>query len=230
MLWVITMEKMTKYAKFNYTEQDQDLIEGLEEYLNEHVEEVFAFFDSSLPRTIVNISIIPTKKEYDEIIKKRRQTTEDIPSWVIGNYYNGTIEYVSLHDYKNTSHAFPPEKYSENLEYYKKTIIHEYVHFVTGEYLVKNRAGDPPKYLNEGIAAYLSHQRDGKKPSFIYSLDDILNSRTCYEGWYLLTKYIIEQKGKDYFLMLLKNNIRSKSEASELYEEAKSFYDSLDNN
>ncbi len=224
------MQKITKYAVFNYSEQDQDLIDGLEDYLNEHAEEIFEFFDPTLPRKVVNITIVPTKKEYDEGLQRIKQTTNEIPKWSIGNYYNGTIRYVSLHDFKSTSHAFPNEKYDENLDYYKKTIVHEYVHFVTGEFLVKNKVGDPPKYLNEGIAAYLSHQRDGKKTIFNFSLDDILNSNTCYEGWYLLIKYIVEQKGRDYFLMLLKNNDRSKFEAPKLYEEAKAFYYKNENN
>ena len=216
------MEKKTKYAVFNYSKQDQDLIDDLEEYLNNHAEEVFEFFDSTLPRTAVNINIIPTKKEFDEYVKELKHITE-VPAWVIGNYGNNTISYVSLHDYKNTSHAFPPEKYEESLDYYKKTIVHEYVHFVVGLFAVKNN-NYPIKWLNEGIAQYLSHQKEDIKLVFNYSLDDIYNSNTCYSGWYLLTKYVIEEKGKDYFLKLLTNNTLTMSETPKLIKEAKEFY------
>ena len=170
------MEKITKYVKFNYCEQDQDLINELDEYLNSHIEEIYDFFDIELPRTLVDINIIPTKKQYDELVKNRKQILE-VPSWEIGNYHNGIIEYVSLHDYKNTSHSFPPEKYDENLEYYKKTIVHEYVHYVIGLYINKTKSEKPLKYLNEGLAQYLSHQRDREKTLFTCSLDEIINSR-----------------------------------------------------
>ena len=222
------MEKITKYARFNYSEQDQDLINILDEYLNTHSEEIFNFFDPTLSNTMINIDIIPTKKGYDEIVQKRRHTTE-IPAWEIGNYNNGTIEYVSLHDYKNTKHAFSPEKYDEALDSYKKTIVHEFVHFVLGLYIVKINSVGPLKYLNEGIAQYLSHQRDGMNLSFTYSLDDIVNSKNCYPGWFLLTKYIIEEKGKDYFMMLLKDKQKAIQDTPLLYNEAKSFYDDYEN-
>ena len=217
------MEKVTKYARFNYCEQDHDLINDLDEYINAHVGEVYDFFDIELPRDLVKINIIPTKKQYDELVQNRKQILE-VPLWEIGNYNNGIIEYVSLHDYKNTTHAFPPEKYDENLEYYKKTIIHEYVHYVIGLYLTNTKSDNPLKYLNEGLAQYLSHQRDKVKPIFTYSLDEIINSKNCYLGWYLITKFIIEEKGKDYFLKLLKNSDYALSLTPKIYKEAKEFY------
>ena len=223
------MEKITKYAIFNYSEQDQDLINLLDKYINEHAEEIYTFFDSTLFRTQVKINIISTKQQYDEIVQKRRQTIET-PTWEIGSYYDGTIEYVSLHDYKSTAHAFSPEKYKESLEYYKKTIMHEFVHFVVGQYIAKNNTNKPLKYLNEGIAQYLSHQRDDINLVFKYSLDEIVNSNNCYLGFFLLTKFIIEEKGKDYFMTLLRNRERAIMETPKLYKEAKFFYDNYENN
>ena len=223
MMLVNGMEKVTKYARFNYCEQDYDLINDLDEYINAHVGEVYDFFDIELPRDLVKINIIPTKKQYDELVQNRKQKLE-VPLWEIGNYNNGIIEYVSLHDYKNTTHAFPPEKYDENLEYYKKTIIHEYVHYVIGLYLTNTKSDNPLKYLNEGLAQYLSHQRDKVKPIFTYSLDEIIKSNNCYLGWYLITKFIIEEKGKDYFLKLLKNSDYALSLTPKIYKEAKEFY------
>lgn len=218
------MEKVTKYVRFSYDLKDQDLIDTLDECINNHAEEIFDFFDTTLPRTLVSIKIISTKSEYDEVVKKRRNT-ETIPSWEIGNCHDGIIEYVSFHDYNNTTHAFPLEKYNENLEYYKKTIIHEYVHFVVSLYINKNNADKPMRYLNEGVAQYLSHQRDNENLIFTNTYDEIINSNNCYLGWFLLAKFIIEEKGKDYFLMLLKNRELALSEASKLYNEAKEFYD-----
>lgn len=220
------VEKITKYAKFIYSKDDEDLIDELENYLNMKAEDVFAFFDDALPRDLVEVRIIPSKNEYDAIVQKRRQTS-DTPKWEIGTSHNGVIEYVSLHDYKSTSHAFPPEKYSENLEYYKKTIVHEFVHYVTYLYRKKYNIDPPLRYLNEGIAQYLSKQRDSIKKNFNSTLDDILNSRNNYKGWYLLTKFIIEQYGRDYFLELFGNQKKAYLETPRLYTEARQYYDNL---
>lgn len=222
------MEKITKYAKFVFDEVDKDLIGELEDYLNFHAEEIFQFFDPDLPRKIVKICIISTKSEYDEIVKKRRGVM-DIPTWEIGNCQEETIEYVSLHDYKNTSHAFPPEEYAEALGEYKKTIVHEYTHFVEVLYTEKNNSDYPIKWLNEGIAQYLSNQRENIEPDFSFTLDNILNGKSCYIGWYLMTKYVVERYGKEYFLKLARNNKLALDETEKIYNEAKEYYDNLKN-
>ena len=222
------MEKITKYAKFYYSKDDEDLINELENYLNMNAEVVYNFFDPTLPRNLVDIKIIPTKKEYDEIVLKRRDDNE-IPKWEIGNFYDNVIEYVSFYDYKNTSHAFDPEKYDENLELYKKTIVHEFVHYVSYLYREKYKSDKPLKYLNEGIAQYLSGQRDNIKQILNSSLDDILNSQNCYVGWYLLTKYIIDKYGRDYFFELFNSQEKALCETPRLYAEAKEYYESMNN-
>jgi len=215
------MEKNTLYAKFIYNEEDEELVNSLENSLNENGQKIFDFFDSSLERTPLEIKIIPTKKEYDELNKKRRGV--EIPKWSIGTFYDNTIEYVSLNDYKNTTHAFPKEKYNEALDYYKKTIIHEFTHYVLFLYIKKYNNVSPLKYLNEGIAQYLSGQRDNMKYEFNYSLDDILGNN-CYPGWYLMTKYIIEKYGKEYFLKLVIDSKLATDETPRIYEEAKKYF------
>ena len=218
------MEKETKYYKFNYSKEDEDLIVELEEFLNQKREDIFNFFDSSLQREQVEINIIPTKKEYDEIAKKIRGV-EEIAKWSIGFVYKNIIEYVSLHDYKNTAHAFSEDRYLEKLDYFKKTIVHEYVHFVGGLYCKKNNLDWPVKFLNEGIALYLSGQKDNMDIPFNYTIEDILESKSSYNAWYLLTKYIIEEYGKEYFLELFGNNELAVKEAPRLFEEAKEYYE-----
>ncbi|MBR1817587.1 MAG: hypothetical protein IJ772_01935 [Bacilli bacterium] len=176
------MEKITKYAKFVYEESDEDLIRELEESLNQNAEAIIHFFDSSLPKELVEIKIIPTKEEYDKIVQERTEFKE-IPKWNIGNSHSSVIEYVSLHDYKNTSHAFTPEKYNQALEGYKRTIVHEYVHYIVNLYHRIHHTEFPLRYLNDGIAQYLSGQRDGIKEVYFYSLENILNSQNGYAGW-----------------------------------------------
>ena len=217
------MEKETKYYKFTYSKEDEDLIVVLEDYLNQKREDIFNFFDSSLQKEQVEINIIPTKKEYDEIAKKIRGV-EEIAKWSIGFVHENIIEYVSLHDYKNTAHAFSEDRYLEKLDYFKKTIAHEYVHFVGGLYCKKNNLEWPVKFLNEGIALYLSGQKDNMDSPFNYTIEDILESKSSYDAWYLLTKYIIEEYGKEYFLKLFGNNELASCEAPRLFGEAKEYY------
>ena len=217
------MKKITKYATFVYEKEDEDLIEELEKQINSCAESIFSFFDSTLPRELVNITIFPSKQMYDEVVKKRRGVSE-IPKWEIGNNRDANIEYVSLHDYKNTTHAFEPEEYEKALDYYKKTIIHEYVHFIVGLYRKKYNFEKPLKYLNEGIAQHLSGQRENIKQVFNYTLDDVLNSKNNYVAWYLMTKFIIDTKGRDYFLELLRNRKKAEEETPYLYEQARDYY------
>ena len=218
------MERITKQFKITYSKNDEDLIIELEDYLDQKYEDIFNFFDSSLQKEQVEINIIPTKKEYDEIAKKIRGV-DTIPNWSIGISHDNKIEYVSLHDYKNTSHAFSEDKYLEKLDYYKKTIVHEYVHFVAGLYLKKNNCDSPIKYLNEGIATYLSGQKEEIEIPFSFKIEDILESSSNYDAWYLLVKYIIEEYGKEYFLELFKNREVALKETPRLFEEAKDYYE-----
>ena len=46
---------------------------------------------------------------------------------------------------------------------------------------------------------------DDKQIDFNYSLEDILRSSNCYNGWYLVTKYIVENYSHDKIIDLLLN-------------------------
>ena len=220
------MEKQTLYAKFIYEKQDEKLVNILEEYIEENAERIFEFFDPSLERKPLEIEIISTKKEYDERQKARRKV-EEIPNWSVGTYYDNKIEYVSFNDYQNTGHRYTEENYEDALNHYKKTIIHEFTHYVLKLYIDKYDNNEPLKYLNEGIAQYLSGQRDNMKLEFNYSLDNILNSKDCYPGWYLMVKYILDEYSREYFLKLLIHNDLALSETPYLYDEAKEYYEEL---
>ena len=54
------MEKLTRYAKFIYDEQDEDLIDELESKLNQEAEDIFDFFDPTLERISTTINITRT--------------------------------------------------------------------------------------------------------------------------------------------------------------------------
>ena len=139
------------------------------------------------------------------------------------------VFYLSLNDYKNTAHKFDKKHYKEAFEHYKKTLVHEFVHFVNLECFNRIRkCGRPAKYLSEGIATYLSGQKDNKKIIFDYSIDDIMHfdyNKSCYDGWYLVTKYLVENYDKQFVLSLFESNREANDFLqNELYEKAKEFY------
>lgn len=214
------MEYIGKYAKYTYNEEDKDLIKGLDEYINKDAEDIYSFFDPTLERKKAEIHIIPTKEEYDNIVKKRRNV-DIVPKWDIGNTGEGIITFVSLNDYNNTEHACILKDYNKAIDDYNKTIVHEYVHFVSILYKKKNNIGKSLKYLDEGIAQYLSHQRDNLKRDFHYSLEDILESKSCYMGYYLMVKYILDNYGKEYYLKLLSDNDYALEETKKIYKQIK---------
>ena len=96
-----------KTAIFNFEKVDNDLIETLADYLDKHAYEVHEFFEL-VPKDKVTINIIPTKEEYDDVYRKSRGLPEDffLEKWMIGNCRNGVITYLSLHDFKSTTHAY----------------------------------------------------------------------------------------------------------------------------
>ena len=212
------MNITSKYSKINYEENDEILAKELSKYLDNHAEEIYDFFDPTLERNIININIM-TKGKYDELHKETYHG--EVPKWSVGFYNGKCINYVSLNDYKNTSHKI--DDYEEAFSYYLKTIVHEYVHFVTSEYCIKNDLDKPIKYLSEGIAQVLSGQRDNDKISFTYTTDDILNSSN-YGAWYMTTKYILDVEGKNKFFELLSNRKEAQNYVIENIDNMKMYY------
>ena len=173
------------------------------------------------------INIIKTKKELDVIHRKfnNLDSNTDVPKWIVG--FSSTdmkIYYLSLNDYKNTQHAFDKSNYNFKLDEYKKTILHEFIHYVNRCFCKKNNSIFSCKFLAEGIAQYLSGQKGNMILQFNYDLDDILNSNNCYNGWYLTTKYIIDKYPKAFLLDLLKDRNKAHDFLKNEYKEIKNYY------
>ena len=213
-----------KYAIFNYDEKDKDLIYHLESYINDKATRIFDFF-GYVPSEKVNISIIPTKEEYDNQLKKIRNSDLPIPLWNIGTTtYDNRINLVSLNDYQNTAFKNQLNNYDNALLEYQKTILHEFVHYVTISYCNEFKYPIPCKCLLEGIAQYLSGQREDKKMEFKYSLDDLLLTNNCYDGWLLFVRYILTTFPEDYFIGLLEDYNYASREIISKYEDVKKYY------
>lgn len=214
------MQKECKFAIFNFDECDQNLIDELVEFLDQNAQRIFDFFELQATKKVI-VNIIPTKKEFDDFIRKSRNLSDEdkIPRWVIGTFADGVITYLSLNDFKNTSHA------CKGLEYYKKTILHEFVHFTNALFNALHNCPYTEKFLSEGIASYLSMQRDGKKIDFDYSIEEVLSTKRfnpSYDAWHLLTQYLVENYDKEFVLGLFKDNQQArKFVKKELFEKVK---------
>ena len=228
------MKKEGKFAIFNFEAQDTKLIDELSVYLDNNAEEIFNFFELDICQETIKlqINIIPNKQSFDECYNKDHNLPQGqiVKDWVIGYYNNknNKIVYLSLTDYKNTAHAELLQDYDKALDYYKKTIVHEFVHYANALYCHKNSCGHTIKYLSEGLASYLSQQRKDKKIEFCYTLEDILShKKPCYDGWHLITKYLVENYPKNFVLDLIKDRYKSEDFLKkELYPKVKNKYSS----
>ena len=182
--------------------EDENLVFELNNYINENINEIYSFFELKDIISKATIIILSTKEEFDKEVRPLKKEYEEygVPSWVIGFSLKDKIYFLSLSDYKNT-----PHKDKIDLLAYKKTILHEYIHYIVGLYLFENKCSYPLRALNEGIAQYLSHQRDKNIITLKHDLSEVLDATTAYSEWYLITKYIIDNYSKEYFLELLRD-------------------------
>ncbi len=188
------MIKDSNYERVIYDEVDGSLVDHIISYIDDNADMVFSFFGYK-PDKKVDIYIVKDKDNYDTILKGLRNSNEDIPKWNIGTTtYDGRIYYLSLNDYANTSHQ------NETLDGYKKTILHEFVHFVTYEYCNNKKISYPHQILLEGIAQYLSNQNSEKEIKYNPEKD------FSYDNALYVVRYIMDNKGKDYFLYLLEHD------------------------
>lgn len=222
------MQKECKTAIFNFQESDKDLIDSLAVYLDSHAEEIYNFFEIDCPKEKVVINIVPTKKEYDDLYRRTRGLSGDFPvaGWMIGNCRDGIITYLSLHDYKNTTHAYKDVEYAKALDYYKKTILHEYVHFINENFNLVHNCNYTEKYLVEGIACYLSKQKENQRTPFNFTCEQLLNkNNNLYGAYYLITKYFVENYDKKYVLEVFQSNRQARELLkNELFDKAQQFY------
>ena len=196
------MEKEFDHAIFKYNLEDENLVFELNNYINENINEIYSFFELKDIISKATIIILSTKEEFDKEVRPLKKEYEEygVPSWVIGFSLKDKIYFLSLSDYKNT-----PHKDKIDLLAYKKTILHEYIHYIVGLYLFENKCSYPLRALNAGIAQYLSHQRDKNIITLKHDLSEVLDATTAYSEWYLITKYIIDNYSKEYFLELLRD-------------------------
>ena len=221
------MIKESKYAIFEYEESDAVLINELSDFINDNAERIFNFFGVNT-RIKPVIKIIPTKVEFDkQFIKDHSWAGPDYQceKWLRGYAKNETITYLSIHDYKNTSHAF--KNYRKALEDYKRTLVH----FVNIIFIAENNCTQyTAKYLSEGLASCLSGQREHKVMTFNCTLDEVLykereSKKSYYDNWHLVAKYLLENYEHDFIIELIKDPIKANNFLiDELYDKVNKFH------
>lgn len=226
------MTKENEFAIFNFKLCDQDLIHELDGYISKNAQNIYDFFEiKKKDKAIINI--IPTKAEYDAFYIKKYNLKEGqkVPKWAIGSRADdGQIYMVSLFDYKNTSHAYEEKDYNIALVRFKKTLLHEFTHFVNLEFQKERKCSYTETWLSEGLATYLSGQKTDKKiEGFPFTLQQLMPQKSfdsCYDGWYLLVKYLVENYPKQKIFELIESNRQAREFLKDiLYAEVKNYYD-----
>ena len=222
------MRKDNSFAIFYYNKQDEDLIDVLSSYIEEKAHVAFDFFQVEMPKSKVKIKIVSSKKEYDKYYIKMYKLSPEtkLYGWMIGNFNfeKNQITYLSLHDFKNTTHRLKDVPFNDALDYYKKTILHEFVHYVNGLFRKEHDCGYAEKFLTEGIATYLSGQNDAASlPKFDFTLEEVLDrNKNNYGAYFLLTKYFVEH----YVLNIFQSGRQSRELLqNELFTKAKNYYE-----
>ena len=230
------MKKECEFAIFNFEEQDGKLIDDLCEFIDKNAQKVYDFFEIK-KKEKATINIIPTKAEYDAFYIKKYNLKADqkVPKWAIGSRADdGQIYYVSLFDYKNTSHAYEEKDFEAALVRYKKTCLHEFVHFVNLKYQQEKGCGRTETWLSEGLAVYLSGQKEDKEiEGFPFTLQQLMpqeNFGSCYDGWYMLIKYLVENYPKQKIFELIESNRQAREFLKdELFERVRKYFNNLEN-
>ena len=214
------MLKEFKYSTFKFEENDKQLIEDVANYLDCCAEGIFNFFEIQFSGQKANFTIITNKNDFDKEyrIKTNFPTEKEIPNWLVGCSVNEGIIMLSYNDYKNVeSHK------TDTFDHYKRTIVHEFVHYVNKLFQKQRNCGKTEVYLAEGLACYLSGQYEGKNTNLNCNLEDLINRKHVnYGNYLLLTKHLIENYDKNFIFELIESNRKARDFLqSKLYREVK---------
>lgn len=188
-------------------------------------EDVFDFFNSQDLELSFNVYVY---KDIDSLVKGLKERGfNNIPSYMC----------ACQRDEDNSLNFFEPKDNPNRNEWskeeYKNVIFHELIHGIQFQLF-----GKTPEWLNEGIAKYL----DGTYENGVkYLLDNYVNNKEVpnqyeienefgchdYDSYiyaYLMVSYIIDTKGKDYLIELLKDEKKLEVEKNNLLDCAINYY------
>ena len=191
-------------------------------------EDVFDFFNSPDLELSFNVYVY---KDIDSLVKGLKERGfNNIPSYMC----------ACQKDEDNSLNFFEPKDNPNRNEWskeeYKNVIFHELIHGIQFQLF-----GKTPEWLNEGIAQYL----DGTYENGVkYLLDNYVNNKEVpnqyeienefgchdYDSYiyaYLMVSYIIDTKGKDYLIELLKDEKKLEVEKNNLLDCAINYYNEI---
>lgn len=191
-------------------------------------EDVFDFFNSPDLELSFNVYVY---KDIDSLVKGLKERGfNNIPSYMC----------ACQKDEDNSLNFFEPKDNPNRNEWskeeYKNVIFHELIHGIQFQLF-----GKTPEWLNEGIAKYL----DGTYENGVkYLLDNYVNNKEVpnqyeienefgchdYDSYiyaYLMVSYIIDTKGKDYLIELLKDEKKLEVEKNNLLNCAINYYNEI---
>lgn len=191
-------------------------------------EDVFDFFNSQDLELSFNVYVY---KDIDSLVKGLKERGfNNIPSYMC----------ACQKDEDNSLNFFEPKDNPNRNEWskeeYKNVIFHELIHGIQFQLF-----GKIPEWLNEGIAKYL----DGTYENGVkYLLDNYVNNKEVpnqneienefgchdYDSYiyaYLMVSYIIDTKGKDYLIELLKDEKKLEVEENNLLDCAINYYNEI---
>lgn len=207
--------------KSNYKDEINNII------LN-NKRDVFDFFNSPDLDLSFNVYVY---KDIDSLVKGLKERGfNNIPSYMC----------ACQKDEDNSLNFFEPKDNPNRNEWskeeYKNVIFHELIHGIQFQLF-----GKTPEWLNEGIAKHL----DGTYENGVkYLLDNYVNNKEVpnqyeienefgchdYDSYiyaYLMVSYIIDTKGKDYLIELLKDENKLEVEKNNLLDCAINYYNEI---
>ena len=201
------------------------MVEEISKYIDEKCANIFDFFEVEVPEKLLIINIISTKDEFDKLFETAWGYAPE--NYARGFAKDNVITYLSIFEYDHTTQKYNPEDFDKALLDYKKTVVHEIVHYVNNLFRQKHNCGYTERYISEGLAICLSGQKDDLKVNFDCSLDSLLLSKDNYNGYYLVTKYLLDNYNKELIFDLIKSNRKPREFlVNELYDRAKNHYNS----
>ena len=208
--------------------KDSNYIQTINDIINDRKNNIFLFFNSKEVALTFNIYVYDSIEELVNGLRKRG--FKDFPDYMCACHK----------DEDNSLNFFEPkDNPSENewsKEEYKNVIFHELIHGIQFQLF-----GKIPEWLNEGIAKYL----DGTYENGVkYLLDNYVNNKEVpnqyeienefgchdYDSYiyaYLMVSYIIDTKGKDYLIELLKDEKKLEVEKNNLLDCAINYYNEI---
>lgn len=196
-----------EYFKLNYFLKDEDYARELFANLRSEVEKILKFYDN-FKLGKIEINLYHTIKEF------RKDTSRYIPydkqtDYMVGNVCGGKVNFVVPNVIKKVK-----KKVKNPNLYVKRGVIHEIVHII-------NKKINPKmlKWLNEGLATYLSEQQPPiNHNQFNNHMIKILNEINYIPDINMLlnnTTFIVKEKHNGYTLSyimvsyLIENNDHS---------------------